>query len=406
MKGFFGKVGKDIQKAVNSNQKNSKNIRGGGQSLGGTKPGKLIPNICVTQTGSLGVKLENTAQNHAIIADVTPGGIAESLGLQRGDIICHPGTNGANEIEYKEFLSMVKSNSRPLTFDVRRTASLPQQHPSNNNKQNLRADADARRQAVIAAAEERNTKNRDRKRPIAKRKGGKVIAELTSDDIKRLNLQKEENIKRNEIEMANKPLSKEAQMAIQAAKKVEAQHSSQLGYNPYEARKVSAGQASSASVAMAHGSINAENAPSNIQTSSSNTIPSVRPPPEAMKPVPEKSLKNINHLFDEALNTVMTSNPSENVPKSLRIMRKLIANATTSPPNDPKRQVRITDPNKLIKSSIIDMDGAVELMMSVGFVITDVDEKMVLNFDESVNGGAPSWLNDALKKMEQCEIGK
>mmetsp|Transcript_23400 Transcript_23400/g.34812 ORF Transcript_23400/g.34812 Transcript_23400/m.34812 type:complete len:410 (+) Transcript_23400:158-1387(+) len=408
MKGFFDKIGKDIQKATsNNNSKDNKN-RGGGKSLGGSKPGKVIPNLCIEQPGPIGVKLENTAQNHAIVASVSPGGLAESIGLQRGDVICYPGTDGTDEIGYKDFLKMVKSNDyRPLVFDVRRMVSIPQ-----SSKSNLRADADARRQAVIAAAEERNSKNKAKLKPIPKKKGGKAVVELTPEEIERINLQKEENIKRNAINMADKPLSEEAKRAVQAAKQDEANHSNQLGYNPYEVRKVTAGQASTASVAMAHGSINAGNQggtsnsapPPASSAAPAAALPTVQSPPEAVAPVEEeKTMKKINDAFDEAFITVLTTNSNDKIPKSMRIMRKLIINATTSPADDPKRKVRISDPNKLIQSSIIDMNGALELMMSVGFLPDEIDGKTFLTFDETINGGTPTWLMDALEQMEKYE---
>ena len=406
MKGFFDKIGKDVQKAIgnNNSSKSNKNHRGGGQSLGGAKAGKLIPDIWIVEPGPIGVKLENTSQNHAIVAGVTPGGVAESVGLQRGDVICHPGTGGDKEMNYFEFLKMVKSNSRPLQFDVRRMTSLP-----NASNQNLRADDAARRQAVIAAAEERNTKHKARTRPIPKKKGGKIVAELTPEEMKKIELQKEENMKRNAIHMSEKPLSEEAERAVQAAKKDEVSHTNQLGYNPYETKKVTAGQASTASIAMTHGVINAGGNPSNNIVSnvrsSQTAIPPVQAPADAMISTDENELLQIDPAFDEAFSELITINPKENISKSLRIMKKLISNATSAPADDPKRKVRISDPNNLIKASIIDMSGAVELMLSVGFAMTDEDDgKMFLHYNEGLDSGNDlPWLKDALKKMEKYE---
>ncbi len=425
MKGFFDKIGKDIQKATSSN-KNSSNNRGGGKSLGGSKPGKVIPNLCITQHGPIGIKLENTSQNHAIVASVVPGSAAHDIGLQRGDIICYPGSNGMSEINYHDFLKVVKSKSedaRPLMFDVRRMVvggSTISGGSSNNGSVsgNRRADVDARRQAVIAAAEERNSKHKAKLKPIPKKKGGKVVAELTPEELQRLNLQKEENIKKNAIHMADKPLSEEAKRAVEAAKRDEADHADMLGYNPYEVRKVTAGQASTASVAMTHGAINAGSGAgdgSSGNSTSANSapvtaLPTVRPPSEPVTPVDEpksqsESLPKINDAFDEAFTAVLTSNTSDgaNIPKAVRIMRKLIINATTSPPNDPKRKVRLSEPNKLIQSSIIDVNGALELMMSVGFVLDEVEDKTFLVYGDDDDDDTPTWLVDALELMEKYE---
>lgn len=395
-----------MQKAIGNNngKKGNNNYRGGGQSLGGVKAGKLIPDIWIVEPGSIGVKLENTSQNHAIVASVTPGGVAEAIGLQRGDVICHPGTGGDKEVNYSEFLKMVKSNSRPLQFDVRRMATLPE-----SSNKNLRADDSARRQAVIAAAEERNNKHKARTRPIPKKKGGKAVAELTPEEMKRIELQKEENMKRNAINMTEKPLSEETERAVQAAKNDEISHVNQLGYNPYETRKVTAGQASTASIAMTHGSVNAGETPSNNTRSNARStqavIPPVQAPAEAMISADENELLQIDPVFDNAFSELITANPKEKISKSLRIMKKLISNATSAPADDPKRKVRISDPNNLIQSSIIGMTGAIELMLSVGFAMTDdEDGKMFLHYNEGLGSGNDvTWLKNALEKMEKYE---
>ena len=396
MKNFFDKIGKDVQKKINSNNKSNHN-RGGGQSLGGTKPGKFIPNIQIVESGPIGIKLENTDQNHAIVADVNPGGLAEAAGLQRGDVFCQVGTQGNTEMNYKEFLALVKSGPRPIIFDVKRMVSMPK-----SSNANLRADQEARRQAVIAAAEERNNMHKARSRPIPKKKGGKIVAELTPEELKRIELQKEENMKRNSIHMADKPLSEQAQRAVHAARQDEAHHAHQLGYNPYEVRNVTAGQASSASVAMSHGSINAGAAGggNGIVQSSSNKSSSSSS--QTIKSKTRIQIKGtIDPDFDEAFTELINTNPRDKLSKTLRILKKLIHNAISALPDDPKRQVRISEPNATIKSFIVDMSGATALMLSVGFsLLIKDDENDYLVYDRESKA---SWLNDAIAKMEKYE---
>ena len=451
MKGFFDKLGKDVQKTFSNSSSNHHHNRGGGKTLGGTKAGTYIPNIIIAQPGPLGIQIENTIDNnYAIIANVVKGGLGDNVGLQRGDVICHPsnsssggGISNSNisnsdgsgkEMQYKEFLQMVKSNQRPLKFDVRRMIIQSQQSKNNttatnnntnantsnsNNKinnNNVRADADARRQAVIAAAEQRSSTHKSKTKPIPKKKGGKVIPELTPDEIQKLTLQKEENIKRNEMYMTNEPMSLEAKRAIEAAKKGEMEDIHSLGYNPYEVRKVTAGQASSAAIAMNHGAISATGGgggggggSSNSNPNNNQSIPSIQPPPNAMvaatsSPSTSSRTRPINTIFDEALNDLVTSNPKQSISKSLRIINKLITNASssTTPLDDPKRKIRISpEPNALIQSCVIDMNGAIELLISVGFVMMeDDDEKTVLFYGDQEE---VSWLRDALEKMEQYE---
>ena len=425
MKGFFDKLGKDVQKVINKD--NSNNHRGGGQALGGSKPGKLISDIYIVDQGAIGIKLENTANNSAIVASVTPDSIAESIGLQRGDVICHPETNGTKEMLYQEFLTLIKSSSRPIRIDVRRVIDINAKNKNASasamaavaNSGNRRADVDARRQAVIAAAEERNSKHKAKSRPIPKKKGGKIVEELTPEQLQKIELLKEENIKRNAVQMANKPMSEEAKKAVEAAKYDEAKHAQQLGYNPYEVRKVTAGQASSASVAMTHGAITAGNGSGgdiglSAAPPSSTSIPVVQPPTNSMIPATETrntsnqpGNKPIDTVFDEAFNELLhsnhTDNDTEQISKSLRILRKLILNATKAPVNDPKRNVRISEPNNLIKSCVIDRNGAIELLMSVGFVMSEIDSKTFLVYNGGEDGEAMSWLSPALEKMEAYE---
>merc|ERR1712218_563327 len=167
----------------------------------------------------------------------------------------------------------------------------------------------------------------------------------TLEEIKRIELQKEENMKRNAINMTEKPLSEEAERAVQAAKNDEISHVNQLGYNPYETRKVTAGQAATASIAMTHGLVNAGETTSNNTTSNARSsqavIPPVQAPAEAMISADENELLQIDPVFDNAFSELITANPKEKISKSLRIMKKLISNASSAPADDPKRKVRI-----------------------------------------------------------------
>ena len=52
-----------------------------------------------------------------------------------------------------------------------------------------------------------------------------------------------------------RPITKEARIAIQQAKMDEQLHSAQLGYNPYETARMSAGQAKTATVNKTHETI-------------------------------------------------------------------------------------------------------------------------------------------------------
>uniref|UniRef100_A0A6S8X1G7 PDZ domain-containing protein n=1 Tax=Chaetoceros debilis TaxID=122233 RepID=A0A6S8X1G7_9STRA len=400
MKGFLSKIQKDLGIGPKKN-----NNRGGGQSLGGKKAGTII-SVSISTPGSIGIQLENTSEGHAIIGKVVGGSAAELAGLQRGDIVCFPHTEGAREMEYRRFLDMAKSTVRPMVFDVRRV-EINVASSSNQG----RADTYARKQAVIAAAEARDKKNKIQKKPIGKSR------ELTAEEREKIQKKKDENEKINAIYMTKEPMSDEARKAVEAAKVDEAKHVAKLGYNPYEAARSTGKQGAVATASSKHGSIDAPEAnmssskgsgsvgntgpgagskkSSSATTKKSNT--SENPHPNLLTP--------IDPTFDVAFTTLVTASESPaELSKSLRIMRKLINNAVTGGQTDEKKRlVRISNPNKHIQAAINEQDGAIELMLSTGFLIGEKDEdnETYLIYPEGDSG--PSWLPNALERLEQYE---
>jgi hypothetical protein len=94
----------------------------------------------------------------------------------------------------------------------------------------------------------------------------------------------------------------------------------------------------------------------------------------------------------------------ESLAKSIRIIRKLIVNATTEGGTDEKkRKVRISNANKLIQEAINDMNGALDVMMSVGFVITENEEDSETYLVYPPGNNGPEWLQKALDRLEEYE---
>ncbi len=409
MKGLFGKIQKDFE-ALGGKKKQQN--RGGGQSLGGSKPGTVI-SISIAAPGSIGVQLENTKEGAAIIGKVMEGSSAESAGLKRGDVVCHSQTDGKREMVYRQFLEMCKSNQRPLTFDVRRV-----ENGTVLNGDNIRADAYAKRQAVIAAAMARDKQSKQKKKPISKFK------ELSMEEKDKIEQQKLENEKKNAL-ISHEPRTKEAMEAVRIAKNDEVKHVEQLGYNPYEAARSTGKQGANATVAVKHGNIQANegttssgapNSTTGNSGSGSGSVNKNKPKPSTSTstststtslPNPNE-LAPINEEFDEAFTTLIIhneSNQSDKISKSLRIVKKLILNAITEgQTDDKKRMVRISNPNKLIQAAINDLDGAIQLMLSVGFTIGEQEDSETYLIFPPGNTG-PDWLSDALDRMEQYEKG-
>jgi hypothetical protein len=361
----------------------SNNDRGAGKTLGGTKSGTL-KSISISEQGPIGVQLENTSAGSAIIGKVIPGGVAEAAGLLRGDIICYPNTNGNDEIKYKGFLEMIKSNTRPLQFEVRRveTPSL------SSNTDGLRADAYARKQAMIAAAEARDKQNKFAKKPV---RSGK---ELTSEQKQKIAQQREQNALRNAEQMCNAPMSETSQKAVEAAKQDETKRIQELGYNPYESSRSTGKQGAAAAVATTHGSIKYQN-----EETSSNSKEKLKKQSSISKN------EGIDPDFDRAYSSlVMTNKQDEGLAKSIRIIHKLIVNATKEGnSDDQKRKVRISNANKLIQEAINDMNGALDVMMSVGFVITENEEDSETYLVYPPGDSGPEWLQKALSRLEEYE---
>ena len=222
------------------------------------------------------------------------------------------------------------------------------------------------------------------------------------------------------------PLSEESRKAIQRTKKDEQLHAQKLGYNPYETARMNSGQAKTATVNKAHGVIsdNSDNltdtyTAANIQTPNpvDVTNPSNLQGSNSYDRDNDTSFQDpmvIDDVFDDAFITLVTTSQTEDAIKSLTIIKKLIINATTkgqvNSSNDPEsaakfRRVRLSNPK--IKETITDRNGAIDVMMACGFVLSDneIDGETYLTYPLATTG--PPWLQRALAKIESyCQEKK
>ncbi len=249
------------------------------------------------------------------------------------------------------------------------------------------ADAEARRRAMIAAAEAREKKHKSQT---------KTIKHVTKTTL--LKQQQQQQQQQQMQELSADPQSEASRLAAQAAKQGEADLAAELGYNPYEAIKKTAGQARAATTTTQHGAISAPGG-------ASAPIPTVAPPKNPTAPAEDPQFPY--HEFEEALATIVSSDQKDAAKAGLKISKKLIVNATTKgqqtgEAGEKFRRVRLANPK--IKAAIVDVPGNLPLMLSVGFELHPDDanpNESLLVFPPAFQG--PTWLASALKAMEKTE---
>ena len=390
----FANAGKNINDAFGKidlfNNNKQKAASKGGARLGGTLPGIVI-SISLSEQGPLGLEVEKrkNSDKTTIISRVIPDSQAQRAGLQRGDIVCYPG--GEEEYAYNQFVSLAKSGKRPLRFDVRRIESSVfggGNTDNNGGGKKVSADAAARKQAMIAAAEAREAKFKAKTAPTKP----KPVPKSTSAD------------KLQHFAHTNEVESEETKRAINLANAGERADAEALGYNPYEAKAMTAGQARTATVAAAKGDISAENAPSKIGGGAMAS-------PGLTNPPTDPAASPLDPAFEHAFQTLVTSNAEHSaVLKSLKVMRTLITNAITKgqqgddETSSKFRRVRLSNPK--IKDAITDMSGALELMMCVGFILSENEEDSETYLVYPPGDTGPDWLQIGLERMESYEKAK
>jgi hypothetical protein len=380
-----------------------RSFQGTGQSLGGGDLHHVVVPIQLNEAGSLGMGIEKTKDSGGcIVSHVEDGSQAQRAGIRRGDVVCFAGTDGKEEVQYKDFLRLAKSTERPLCFEVRRvrtsssavTTASTNNSGGGSNKQS--AEAFARKQAMIAAAEARDKAHKAKMKPISRTAGG-TTSDLSSNSA---------HSKQQQYDLPDDdPKSEVSRAAVEAAKQKEALTAAELGYNPYETNRATSGQARQATVAVTHGAIQAGSGnPRPVTGAAPNPV---GPPPnvlleasdaedgaEGPQPPPE---------FDHAFEVLVTS--SENAAGTISTLHKLVLNATTKGQQGTEeagkfRRVRLANPK--IAAAVVDPPGALDVLLACGFVLMEDDEakESVLVYP-LVGQDLPRWLPVALSRMQQ-----
>ena len=299
--------------------------------------------------------------------------------------------------------SLFSCNSMPSVLEIRRITGTK---PESNTQPTKSAAEYTRKQAMIAAAEAREKAHKAKLKPIPKiNKDGRTLR--TTEEQRQL-----EKDRMDAMVAQTQPMSDEAKKAMEQAKAGEAALAAELGYNPYETARSSAGQARNATATAAHGSISAAGAGDHLPSSSKGAIPTVAAPVDPVSASSDGKSEEIVEMspeFEDAYCKTVSTNSAESVKVCFGILRKLLANATTKGQctDDPEaaakfRRVRLS--NAKIKAAIVDVDGAVEMMLAAGFQLVDDGGESFLLYPEGYSG--PDWLRMALAQLEQYENSK
>jgi hypothetical protein len=259
---------------------------------------------------------------------------------------------------------------------------------------------------MIAAADAREKAHKLKTKPV------RAITKTTLQrerQVEELRKQKEQQ----QLQESNTAESEHVKAARQAAKRDEAALAAQLGYNPYEPARVTAGQARNATTATQHGVIQAD--PDAAAAAPSNPNPTTTASAAAVSSSTTEDLDLLEQTsleFQEAYTTIVSMTiDTVQVQTTFGICRKLVANATSptkgQQPQDEEtaskfRRVRLA--NAKIKQAIVQVPGAVELLLAFGFELVEQDGESLLVYPQGYSG--PEWLAVAMEQMERYEHSK
>jgi hypothetical protein len=244
---------------------------------------------------------------------------------------------------------------------------------------------------MIAAAEERERKNKIKTKPIKTGFVPKASSNTSTTTTVSNDATSEPTI--------------ESQYAVELAKEAERRTIAELGYNPYEVNTSSAGQARNAVTNVTYGSIQ------NTTESSSGTIPQIASPIDptttavtgtAPPSTASSSTTSLTSMvatttstittgtsesqqisipppeFDEMFEMIVTTNTDHDaVVNSISIISKLITNATTKKgatvqETEKFRKVRLANPK--IQAAVVNIHGAIDLLLLMGFQLSTDEE--------------------------------
>ena len=297
-------------------------------------------------------------------------------------------------------MERAKSGRRPLTLHVRKrhlntSSSLP---PS------LSVSEEIRRAAVVNAAQSRKKKSESESKVTSKVKLGKLKSKGggSSDEV----------ASKPSTDTEKSEQSEECKAAVSAVKRDEKKLAAKLGYDPYSSVKTTAGKAKIASERITHGDLidksegGSESAPCHQEGGAPQGVPRgasvAAPSSSSLLPLPPSpsSSSSVPYPPREFLDALALLMSQGDAGDSLSLCTKLLKNACTKGQEEGMdKYLSVKCSNKRVEKAI-EVDGALQMLLSAGFAFTEADGETVLEFPRPMPN---PWALQAVGMMEDHE---
>ncbi|GMI50985.1 hypothetical protein ScalyP_jg8016 [Parmales sp. scaly parma] len=345
---------------------NGYGVGGKGKTLGGkATPGKFVSPLIFAEAGPLGMSIEENDAKNAVIASTVPGGMAESIGILRGDVICWSGSGSSGDDHdppdpptFHEFMAVVKEGSRPLEIGVLRielsTKKGDRDQNTNTNTNTVSssssATAEMRKKQMVAAAEQRQSSlNKNFKTKTGPKQGMGSVARVNT------------NLTVNHLTGAE--FGEETKRAVEKIKQKERASAKELGYNPYDTVKKSTGSG-------------------------------------AMQMQMPMQTQNEDDKLDDFAQSVLDSLAvlragDVESKTAISTIAKLLENATSNEKGQREggdKFLNIKVDNEAIQKRVLRVEGAAEFLLVCGFVLGDNEHgETVMTFPRPLNS-EQDWI--------------
>ena len=363
---------------------NGYGVGGKGKTLGGkATPGKFVSPLIFAEAGPLGMSIEENDAKNAVIASTVPGGMAESIGILRGDVICWSGSGSSGDDHdppdpptFHEFMAVVKEGSRPLEIGVLRielsTKKGDRDQNTNTNTNTVSssssATAEMRKKQMVAAAEQRQSSlNKNFKTKTGPKQGMGSVARVNT------------NLTVNHLTGAE--FGEETKRAVEKIKQKERASAKELGYNPYDTVKKSTGS----------GAVTVSGGGGGGRKTNDFNAPQMQMPMQTQNEDDE-----LDDFAQSVLDSLAVLRAGDVESKTaISTIAKLLENATSNEKGQREggdKFLNIKVDNEAIQKRVLRVEGAAEFLLVCGFVLGDNEHgETVMTFPRPLNS-EQDWI--------------